>query len=79
MLKVKVIILTILLWLVVCALYCYWYISSILARPITDTYANSVGFQFVMFMLLRFPFLFAALLLAIYFELILFANYKEKN
>ena len=71
MLKVKVIILTILLWLVGCAFYCYWYISSILAQPISDAYANSAGFQFLMFMLVRFPFLLLALPLIIYFEILI--------
>ena len=82
MLKVKVAILTFLLWLVGCALYCYWYITSVLAHPIADAYANSAGFQFLMFMLLRFPFLLMALPLVIYIEVIIcdfFIDSKENN
>ncbi len=71
MLKVKITILTILLWLIGCALYCHWYITSNLASPISDAYANSAGFQFLMFMLIRFPFLFLALPFIIYVELII--------
>jgi hypothetical protein len=82
MLKVKVAILTFLLWLVGCALYCYWYITSILAQLIHDAYAKSETFQFIMFMLFRFPFLLMALPLVIYIEVIIcefFIKSKENN
>jgi hypothetical protein len=82
MLKVKVTILTILLWLVGCGLYCYWYITSILSQPGFDAYAYSAGFQFMMFMIFRFPTLFLALLLVIFSEVVIcdfFIKSKENN
>ncbi len=69
--KWGVISLTLLLWAIGCCLYCYWYITSILAQPIGDTYANSEGFQFLMFMIGRFPFLLMGLFFMIYVEAII--------
>ena len=79
MLKVKVIILTILLWLIGCAFYCYWYITSILAQPGFDAYAYSEGFQFMAFMITRFPFLLFGLLIVIYLEAIFIRNKTENH
>lgn len=69
--KWAVIGLTLLFWAIGCCLYCYWYITSILAQPIWDAYANSAGFQFLMFLLLRFPFLLLALFPILYIEAII--------
>ncbi len=70
MLKVKIVILTTLIWLIGCGLYCYWYISSTLSQPIADAYANSAAFQFQMFMLVRFPLLCIALIFVVFVEVI---------
>jgi hypothetical protein len=73
-------ILTVLFWAIGCCLYCYWYINSILVQPIGDSYARSAGFQFLMFLLLRFPFLLLALFPILYIEAIicnLFFNKKQ--
>ena len=75
--KVKAAILTILLWLIGGALYCYWYINSNLALPISDAYANSVGFQLMMFVFFRLPFLLLILPIIIYIELIIIDLFIE--
>lgn len=80
--KARLITLTFLLWLIGCALYCYWYITSILAQPGFDAYAYSVGFQFLAFMIVRFPFLLMALPAIICIEVLLyeiFISSKKHN
>lgn len=59
---------TVLLWAIGCFLYCYWYIASILATPGFDAYAYSAGFQFLMFVIFRLPFLILALFLILFAE-----------
>lgn len=63
-----VVITTVLLWAIGCCLYCYRYVTSILAQPIWDAYANSVGFQILTFSLTRVPFLLLALFPVLYIE-----------
>lgn len=63
---------TLLLWAAGCVLYCRWYIVSILTPPFRDdAYANSEGFQFLMFMIFRFPLLLVGLFGILYLEAII--------
>ena len=71
-------ILTVFLWAIGCCLYCYWYVTSILAQPGWDAYVYSVGFQVLMFMLLRFPFLLVALFVILVIEAML-CNLDQKE
>lgn len=77
-----VVITTILLWAIGCCLYCYWYVNSTLAEPIWEAYANSAGFQFLVFLIFRFPFLLLALFPILYIEALIcdiLLNKKEKK
>lgn len=77
--KWLVIIFTILLWAIGVCFYCFWYITSILAEPGWDAYAYSTGFQFLMFMLLRFPFLLLGLFAVTYIEAVMCEGFLSKK
>ena len=72
-------ILTIFLWIIIVCLYCWWYVTSILAQPGWDAYVYSVGFQISMFLINRFPFLLMALFATLLIEGIIFRFYKKED
>lgn len=74
-----VVITTVLLWAIGCCLYCYWYVNSILAQPGWDAYAYSTGFQTLMFLIFRFPFLLLALFPILYIEILICEIFIEKK
>ena len=64
--KLKLILLTVLVWLLVSSAYAYYYIVSILALPDEyDAYARNWKFQLLMFSLFRLPWLVLALCLLV--------------
>ena len=62
---------TVVLWLVGCILYAYYWVTSILAQPDTYGYEKWVMFPLMGFLVYRFPFLLIGLLMLIFIELIL--------
>ena len=76
----KVLLLTVLLWLVATCLYAYYYIVTILNSPEPyDEYARNWQFQLLAFSLVRLPFLILALLLLIIGALSLNEYNKRRN
>ena len=64
--KLRLISLTILVWLMASSVYAYYYVASILALPEEyDAYARNWKFQLLMFSLFRLPWLVLALCLLI--------------
>ena len=60
--KFRLILLTVLVWLLASSAYAYYYVVSILALPEEyDAYARNWKFQLLMFSLFRFPWLVLAL------------------
>ena len=60
--KLKLILLTVLLWLLAASAYAYYYVVTILALPEDyDAYARNWKFQLLMFSLFRSPWLVLAL------------------
>ena len=60
--KLKLILLTVLLWLLAASAYAYYYVVTILALPEDyDAYARNWKFQLLMFSLFRLPWLVLAL------------------
>ena len=60
-------------WIIACALYGYYYVVTTLALPEPyDAYARNWQFQLLMFSIFRIPLLVVALLLVIVVELITF-------
>jgi len=58
-------------WIIACALYGYYYVVTTLALPEPyDAYARNWQFQLLMFSIFRIPLLVVALLLVIVVELI---------
>jgi hypothetical protein len=71
--KKTLILSTVALWTVGCALYGYYYVVTILALPEPyDAYVRNWRFQLFMFAIFRVPFLVVGLLLVIVVELIVF-------
>ena len=76
----KVIISTVLLWLLATGLYAYYYIVTILNSPEHyDDYARNWQFQLVAFSLVRLPFLVMALPLLIIAAIALKEYNKRRN
>jgi hypothetical protein len=70
--KLKLILLTVLVWLVVSSAYACYYVVSILALPEEyDAYARNWKFQLLMFSLFRLPWLVLALCLLVAVVLVL--------
>ena len=64
--KLKLILLTVLAWLLASSAYAYYYVVSILALPEEyDAYARNLKFQLLMFSLFRLPWLVLALCLLV--------------
>jgi hypothetical protein len=61
----KIIIITILVWLISSSAYAYFYIASILNQSGLQGYESEWQFQLLMFSIFRFPFLVFALLVII--------------
>ena len=68
-----VVLLTIGLWLVVTIVYCYFWVTSILAQPDTVGYERWAMFPILGFIVYRLPYLVVGLVLMISGELILIA------
>jgi len=76
----KVILLTVLLWLLGTGLYAYYYIVTILNSPEGgDAYAMNWQFQLMAFSIVRLPFLILALVLLLIGTLSLFEYNKRRN
>ena len=70
--KLKLTLMIVVGWLIVTALYAYYYVVSILAhREEYDAYARSWEFQLLMFSLVRLPFLILILTVIIAVVLVL--------
>ena len=67
----KLILLTIVVWLAASAFYCYYWVTSILARPDNYGYERWVMFPLMGFIVYRLPFLVIGLIVVILAELIL--------
>ena len=74
----KLIFITIAVWLVMTVFYCYYWVSSILARPDNYGYERWVMFPLLGFLVYRFPYLVAGLLLVILAELVLTEVFHRK-
>ena len=75
----KVVLLTVLIWLLATGLYAYYYIVTILNDPEPyDAYARNWQFQLLAFSLVRLPFLVMTLPLLIIAALAL-TNYKKRR
>ena len=70
----KVILLTIVVWLVGSSFYCYYWVTSLLARPDTYGYEQWIAFPLMGFLDYRFPYLMIGLIMVILAELILSAE-----
>ena len=68
-----IVLMTIGLWLVVTIVYCYFWVTSILARPDTVGYERWVMLPILGFIVYRLPYLVVGLVLVISGELILLA------
>ena len=80
MTKNKVLLVTIVLWLIGCTLYGYYYITSTLSLPEPyDAYARNWQFQLLAFSLVRLPFLVIVLGLLIGIELFLFVKMESRE
>ena len=66
----NIVLLTIVLWVVATTGYCYYWVSSILARPDTYGYEQLTIFPLMGFLYYRFPYLVVGLVLLISVELI---------
>lgn len=69
--KTKVILLTLIIWLVGTGLYAYWWVASILADPSTVGYERLLIFPLSGFIIYRGIYLLFALVVIIWIELIL--------
>ncbi|HEV2912389.1 MAG TPA: hypothetical protein VGX92_03635 [Pyrinomonadaceae bacterium] len=70
--KTKIILLTIAAWLIVCAYAAYHYVATILALPdIGPGYEQNWQFQFLMFLIVRFPFWFVGLIVIVLMEAVM--------
>ena len=65
-------------WLAGSTFYCYYWVSSILARPDNYGYEQWVVFPLLGFLVYRFPYLVVGLLLLILTELILAAVLRRE-
>lgn len=75
----KVILATVLLWLLATGLYAYYYVVTILnSSESYDAYAMNWQFQLLMFSIFRLPYLLLALLLLVIATLMLTEN-KRRN
>jgi hypothetical protein len=76
----KVILSTVLLWLLATGLYAYYYIVTILNLPEPyDAYARNWQFQLLMFSIFRLPFLVLALPLLVIAALVITEYNKRRN
>jgi hypothetical protein len=66
----KIVLMTIVLWLVATSCYCYYWVTSILAQPDTYGYEQLTIFPLMGFLYYRFPYLVVGLVLLISVELI---------
>ena len=67
----KIILITIVVWLLGSTLYGYYWVTSILAQPDTYGYERWVMFPVMGFLVYRFPYLVVGLIVVILTELIL--------
>ena len=75
----KTILLTIDVWLAGSTFYCYYWVSSILARPDNYGYEQWVIFPVMGFFVYRLPYLVVGLLLLILTELVLAAVLRRES
>ena len=75
----KIVAITILAWLVGSALYCYYWVTSILARPDNYGYEQWVMFPLMGFLVDRFPYLVVGLVLVVFGELILTEVFRREG
>jgi hypothetical protein len=68
MAKRKVILLTLMVWLVGCGLYFYWYVTSVMALPDLASYEQGFGWPALMFLIFRLPFLLIGGLILLWLE-----------
>ena len=52
-------------WAIGVAAWAWYYVATVLAGPVVDSYARNIQFQLLMFAVFRLPLAFAVLLLAI--------------
>ena len=76
--RCRIILMTVVLWLVGCSLYAYYWVTSNLAQPDTYGYERWVMFPLMGFLFYRFPFLLIGLLLLIFIEFILTETLRSK-
>ena len=75
----KLILLTIVVWLVGSTFYCYYWVISILARPDNYGYEQWEMFPLMGFLVYRVPFLVLGLIIVIITELILTAVIRRNQ
>ncbi|HEY8219422.1 MAG TPA: hypothetical protein VIF86_04915 [Methylobacter sp.] len=59
---------TIFVWILATEIYAYFYVTSILAQPISGGYETEWQFQLLMFLIFRLPWLFVGLVVIIAIE-----------
>lgn len=74
----KIVLITIIVWLVGSTLYGYYWVTSILALPDTYGYEQLVIFPLLGFLVYRFPYLVVGLIVVTLTELILSARISKR-
>ena len=77
--KVKVILITLIVWLIGTSLYAHWWVTSILADPSTVGYERGALLPLLGFLIYRGIYLFFGIIVVIWAELMLFETVFRKS